>query len=273
MTKILIAYYIVWSLSAIVFVQIDRSQMIENFFIGMTLFMALLAGGAVTLLVAERRARNRIIDSSVLEIVKERTALFDHLKQQYLDAMLELERLRRKYEARTAEMAGAAIVRRNMLVVQGEQEYLQWDMAQLENMGFRVETLHAPTLGDFEAHLNSLRNSDNMPYYVHLAKHGSPKGVRFADGFADPLWLNRQLRGVRYVSLAVCDSSSTAYKMRLVSGHTFCFAGAVDSDGASRMVKRYYQNIITGRAANEAFWDAKAAAPAKVADLALMVSG
>lgn len=271
MTKLLIAYYLVWCLSTMIFMQIDRSQMIDNFFIAATLFMALVAGGSFTLLVYERKLRVRIIEAKVMQVVQRETKQFDHLQAQYLDAMLELERLRRSYEERTAELAGAAIVRRNMLVVQGPDSHLYWDMAQLEHMGFLVETLTNPTLDNFKAHLDAARASDNMPYYVHFAMHGKPDGVAFSDGLADPLWLNRQLRGVRYVSLAVCDSSATAYKMRLLSGNTLCFSGPVASDPASRLVRKYYESIITGRTAREAFWDAKAAAPAEVADLALMI--
>ena len=243
----------------------------ETFFIGTTLAMALLAGGALALLFHERQARDKIIDSQVLKLIKHRNEELERHQQQLIDTMMELENLRRQYNDRVNEMAEGARLRRSMLVVEGADSDLHWDMVSLEQMGFLVETLRNPTTDDFKAKMDAARAHGAMPYYVHFSMHANENGVGFRDKQAAPLWLNRQLRGARHVSLATCDSDVNAYKMRLVAGSTLCFVGDIESDAASRFVRLYYEAIFAGRTAREALWKAKASAPAEIADVALMV--
>lgn len=274
MTNLMLFYFAVWSYSAVLYMRvdrIDRNLMVENFFIGATLIMALIAGGSVSLLIAERKARGRIIVSEVHTAIAEKTEHFERVQQQYVDLMVEFKQLRDDYKKRTSELAASAVVQRTMLVVEGWEDHLHWDMVELEAAGFLVETLHNPTKKDFKARLDAARQRDSMPYYVHFSMHGTPKGIEFKDGHADPLWLNRQLRGARYVSLATCESSSTAYKMRLGTENTLCFIGTIDTDPASRFIRTYYRSIISGQPAREAFWAAKAASPAEIADVAIMI--
>lgn len=256
----IMTYWIVWWAMLIVYLQGNLSV---DFFVISTLIMSAVAGGCLALLLYERSHRNRIIDARVAEKV-------DALEQRLIDTMAELESVRRLYSDRVAELDGLQRRQLDILVVEGADTSLHWDYTNIRNLGFNVTVLHSPNKGEFVAHMDAQRRKGTTPYHVHFAMHGLRGGLEFGDGVMAPLDLASEMGGVRYAFVAACESTSVAYEMKLIAGHTLCFWGGVDMDEAAEFVFQYYRAIRDGLAVAQAFYLAKERSPVRAAAKAIM---
>jgi len=268
----------------------EQEQMTSFMFVVSTLIMAALSGAAIALLLLERRRRGTIIQDTVeeltLELREEVVRLqalldkegerFESLHDRYVSAIASAESTKHYYEDRLEESRlGAAELeakRSSLLIVTGDQDDLLWDLTELRTLGMRIETMVRPRKEDFKAKMNTLRLSGDMPYNVHFALHGTRVCVEFPGGeTASAYWLSEVLRGVARCSLAVCESASVAYEMRLIPARTMCFSGTPDSGGASRFMRKYYEYLLAGNEPRDALLQAKDDVDARVADLAIIV--
>lgn len=162
----------------------------------------------------------------------------------------------RRYAAhRDAPPLEASKTNGSLLVCLGPDPALHIDLAMARRVRaetkISVRVIKECTSTALEAHLRRERDHLRPVRWLHLACHGGPNGVAFADGLADGAWLSTYLQGIQVLLVAACQGESVGEWLAVVP-HVVTFADNVSHGDAAVFAKSFWRAIAGGSTADEA---------------------
>jgi hypothetical protein len=169
-------------------------------------------------------------------------------------ALLEAVRVVPERRARSTQPYGLPLQLPPLLVGLGPDLALHVDLPALRATGVRFVRLLNVTTGEFARHLQR-RRGRGIPYrWVHLAMHGTTKGLHFADRMVDGVWLSVHLRGIEVLFLAACQGDVVGSWLGVVP-HVITLHEEVTHDDAAEATRVFWGLMGEGHTAEQAFYD------------------
>jgi hypothetical protein len=158
-------------------------------------------------------------------------------------SLLTNENLSLKSRIELLESTKITLPKTPLLLICGDDEFCNSDRLQLNRARVWYRTLENATKQNVIDELNRRRENGDLYHWVHVAAHGSEKGIKLKDEIVSPDWFNYYFTDIKVVLFSNCESVYVGDYLAGVADYVIVFYGDRNTNSLERFTYSFWSEL------------------------------